>query len=414
MRYLLGALLLCLIQSTVVAQEWSVPSYQSGIFVYTVPNTFDPPLIGRGGIKRLQTEMEELELPLSVVFVRSLNLSGTYTSTDAVNQLTTSWSSGDQEAQPILLVIYGPALQSRLWISDQLFLSSDIREQLMKETEHLFSSSETGQDPVARLVSIARTINSHQSPEIVFLSRREREVEQSVETRALEPGSELSPFVVMDEPMDLASHKDHPSIWQEKTLMISTSVCMILLLFLIISIRQRRRYRLLKMQFDLLIQEWKARVRHARERYENFFLDRDDVMRLKDDPDWDVCSLFTAVTSSVDKIYLHICAVEWWFDLVEQQARASTRRDTTLLANLIKDVNAIFLFDPSHLSHKNQARIVDSLNQHAKVYISTKYFLDTFRVQLDEAIEGWEKLHRIADTRPAGKIRYLPLPRQAD
>ena len=96
---------------------------------------------------------------------------------------------------------------------------------------------------------------------------------------------------------------------------------------------------------------------------------------------------------------------------MEQRVQSATRWDTTLFANLITDVNATFHFDPDNLSQKNQARIFDTLNQLAKVHISIKYFLHDFPLQLDEAIEGWQQLQRIADTRPAKNVRYLSLPR---
>lgn len=66
-------LVICFLATACASAALGAPDVVPGRFVYTIPQGFDPPLIGRAGVARIQHAARQLHFPYYVVLVESFN-----------------------------------------------------------------------------------------------------------------------------------------------------------------------------------------------------------------------------------------------------------------------------------------------------------------------------------------------------
>jgi hypothetical protein len=93
------------------AEGIPAPPLKSGQFVYTVPQGFDPPLIGKAGLDEIQREARRLHFPYYVVVAKEYGGSSTEQLSDALDELVDNWARNpnfNRATSSVAVLTYSP------------------------------------------------------------------------------------------------------------------------------------------------------------------------------------------------------------------------------------------------------------------------------------------------------------------
>lgn len=459
-RSLLALAVWMMAQTFAGAGPLPAPTLRPGQFVYTVPEKFDPPMIGRAGMAEIQRAAAQCRYPYYVVLVDRLPGGTDDDAAQVVDSFAENWSINPRynvSRSSIFLLSFQPRkfrfLAGAEWKTrlgfersahdryTALFVKhiqgtpkdpkTGIIEMMKAVDGYLFDQTDPARiaarqeaerrAKVARELQSARSLLQEQSTRLLsvlnsppaYLPADTRTYTVSVEQarKLLQTGNPASILAAAAEMRRKASNLEayvQQKQMEERTRLLAeekrrreetrrkAGYGFLGIVFLGLVAGRAGQYRRLKSRFTKRASEWDERVLNAKNRYVQFYGDHDTIRKLVD-PVGATAELYTSVTSEVDAIFFGVNAMESHLNECRSLARRANFLRLGPLASSMQHLDGSFTFDTGQL---NPADLFASETK--VITVEPNSFFDELEQRFRSTLENWNRL------KAASEMRYSP------
>ncbi|MEK7171264.1 MAG: hypothetical protein AAB774_03090 [Patescibacteria group bacterium] len=194
MRFLL--VLVATLFNGIACAQLNVPALREGQFVYTIPEGFNPPMIGNNGIDEIERAAKSCHFPYYVILVETLPGSGDgdQLAANAINNLAQQWGqrypSFDMARSQIFLLAYSPR-KYRFLAGSKFETELNFRSRAHDQYTDVFKASTQGQrkDPKNGIINMMRAVDDYlfdQTDPAKIAQRREAARRQAEQERLIQ------------------------------------------------------------------------------------------------------------------------------------------------------------------------------------------------------------------------------------
>lgn len=461
------ACILYVMSAPALAGPLPAPKLVPGQYVYAIPASFDPPMIGRAGMREIQQNAEKLHYPYYVVLVESLpsdlvrSFGEKEAAARAIDGLAEDWQnqSGDFDVgrSSIFLLSYNPRqyrfLAGATWKARLGFERSahapytaiferavqgtprdpktGIIEMMSAVDEYLFDQTDPArirarQEAARRAAELERLQNAQSRLDEQIL--RLEELLKS--PRAHLPSDIHSYRVALDEarrvrlgddPAAMLSEADSlegsnnvlAAYVQERAAeaarqrMIevtqASAIALGIILAVAIFLLRLMQYRRLRRAFETEAQTWDARLLNAKGKYADFYGTERESITGLAEMTGETKALYDKVTAEVDAIYLGVEAMDAHLAVARSTARRGSFLSVAPFRRALKDLNNEFEFDTGQLDPRNLFGPPTKVLQ-----IKPSEFFKELEERYAATIEQWNELKEAARIRLTSAEELFP------
>lgn len=359
LRFYLVITLLCLwAPLPAQAQQTAIqsPQLKAGQYVYTIPDDYNPPLIGQKGIQELQAKSAALHYPFFIVLVKALPGGSNQDAAKLVDGIAAQWSSQGGHYDPlhhhIFVLTYEPKRYRFLagaYFREKLGFEKDAH----KPFTDIFEASVKGtpQVPKNGLLEMMPAIDTYlyNNADPAVLAQRKARQKQTL-------------------------------------LLIGLGVLLLLVLLRFFQLGRQKK------QFLQAWQAWRDKIDNAFQHYARFQTkERDSILGLKD-MQGQTHALYLEVTQELDEIALSLAALEEHFEAVLSYARKAHFLSFGRIEKAYGRLNQQVEFDTQQ---RNQSDLFGELTLH--VTLTPRLFMQQLQARFENAQKGWNKLKTAAE-----------------
>ena len=402
----LGTLLV--LTGTAFAGVLPAPRLQEGVFVYTIPHGFDPPLIGRSGMREMDREIQKRHHPFFVVLIERASMRNGRDLSVEIDGLAEDWQNRqsdlfDAAHSQIFLLSYSP--RKYQFLAGSMFrMKLGFEKERMRPYAEIFERSIKGtpKDPKTGILEMAKAVDEYvfdQTDPERIRARQEQVKRVALQKRRDAALGTLNEQIrqmtdLLEDPRDIPADADaYRALLKEAKVirgknsldeMIAFSkrrmqpmldeldryvqerrsersqrigkivlswILGIFLLGCVIGFLVLRRRTLLSLRRELreLIDTWKRDIGNAATRYMNFYGERDWAFALKE-AGGRTQEIFASVTKEVDTIYAIVRAMEARVLEAEKIGKKGNYFNLRALRRAIDFVTEAFRFDTGVLN----------------------------------------------------------------
>lgn len=463
----LNAFLLLFSVIAVFAGMVPAPNLVSGKYVYTIPEGFDPPMIGNHGMNEIQESAGKLHYPYYVIFIEELPEDAVrkYGEEDAaamtIDGIAEDWMQQfpnyDAAKSSIFILAYNPRqyrfLAGVKWKNDLGFERS-----AHDEYTALFERSVKGtpKDPKTGIINMMNAVDTYlydNTDPVRLEARRKAEekaaYEESLRNARLQLENEVqrlnkslnAPSALL--PSNIESYKsnfdkadsvknsdsaeqiasivdslktDNDKLSEyinakradkNRKQMNKTLKIILLILLLYIAIRftlkRKKHFNELKDTFDRLTDEWDKRLLNAKTRYADFYGNERSKIVGLSDMKGETQKLYEKVASEVDAIYLGVEAMEAHIASMRMQAEGASYINIAPLIKVVEGFDNEFEYDTGKLNPSNLFEPITKI-----LKIKPTDFLGDLETRFTHVVEDWEFLKKAFDVRMKSAEELFP------
>lgn len=446
----------CLLANAAAAGSLPAPGLKEGKFVYTIPEGFEPPLIGERGLAEIEAAARGLRLPFYVVISAKLPGTTDEDAAAAVDGLAEDWAnkypSFDSAKSQVFLLTYEPRkyrfLAGAKWKAELGFEKDAHRPHTA-----LFERAAKGtpKDPKGGIIAVMRSVDEYlfdQTDPARVAARAEaaRKAEQArflqgargaldaeilrldgllKETDYL-PSDTTAAAALLQKARELRQ-QDNPQTMLEMTASMRPSVDVLerhinlkrsearaamfavvfkwmllavsVIVALFLALRRRAFFIKQRTEFNGVVAEWEQKIKNAAGKYVDFYGERDSVVAMKD-AGGETAALFRAVTGEVDAIYAAVRAMEFHLEKCQALAAQAGYFRFAPLMQARQNLEGEFDFDTKQL---NEA---DLFGKETKIIkVTPEKFAADLQARYAASIKDWKRLKLVGNVRrePAEK-----------
>lgn len=435
---------------TAFAGPLSPPVLKPGVYVYTIPEGFDPPLIGRSGMVEIQSAIEKLHFPFYAILIQSASLANGNDLSVEIDGLAEDWqrlypSEFKVTTSQIFLLSYQPRkyqflggskFKSEIGFEKEAMrpyvsifegyvrgTPKDPKTGILKMFEsadgYLFDQTDPGRirgrqeqarrDAERKRHDFAFSTLNHQIEQLSDLLRDSKYLPQDANPyrKILVNAREVRDSGNVDEMVRVSQGAMAPTITElgkyvderqsEETRSLLLQIAKHLLLgalgvFLIGTLlRRKKRFESLKSQLRELIETWDERIANASSRYMGFYHEREWAFGLAD-ATGETAERFKTVTAEVDAIYALVRAMEGRVSQYRETIKAVSFLRFGILEQAIAGIEAVFEFDTGTL---NEADLFGKETK--RICVDPSTFVSDLNSRFKENHAKWVELKRAAE-----------------
>lgn len=452
-------LLLLIIVGGVYGQNpvTAIPVLQEGRRVYTIPADFIPPGIGQHGMNDIEAASKKLHYPFYVVFVKELPGRGDAQQimADLIDRIANQWqqqASFDAQRTQIFVKSYAPHRYALLAGSDFRTRLNFVREKQKPYTD-VFEKYVKSNTPDVKggLFALMPKVDTYlfENTDLKQIAQRERAIQQQQEADVFEQlkktlDSDIDRLEQLLKqknflPDDVASYQealeeakkmrgigtrealgryvpafsntvnalDTEVSARRSTRQWQIAMTLVALLGGIVGIviaattlyGRYLRTEQLRDAFLKRCAEWQKKIDTAMQGYVNYYLQREEVLRMVGDKSGknlqgETAKLYTSVTENIDNIYVGVTALQRHLDECAEDAKQASFWSHTPLRKADEKLTQPFTVE------KNE---IDSKNLFApQIQVTTINPITLFKDlegRYEETTEGWNRLKAAAELR---------------
>lgn len=419
------------------------------------PPDFDPPLIGRAGIRRLETELARLRYPFHVVLAQALPGFGDEDerAKALTDGLAAAWSS--QGYDPAISTVFALTFEPRtfsLLVGSRWGAELGLRDAALDPylDKFLARVRATPTDPVGGIIAMAQALDEHIFDQIDparVAARKAAALEKARMQARLRLGeainraeallrdedhtpADVTPFrerieraralmptadeatlthevIALQE--DLRPLAEHVSASREaaraRAQLVTTVLIVVglllafaLVFFIVRSAQLSRR----RKAFAAIADAWDERTKNAAGRYVEFYGKRDAILGLLE-LEGKTAALLEQVTAEVDGIYSAVAAMEAHVDACADEARRARWFRLAPIDRALAKIEAPFDFDTGVL---NEADLFGPPTKQLRIDPQT--LEAELESRFASSIMGWKRLETAAELRFHEAVALFP------
>lgn len=335
----------------------TLPKLATGRHVYTIPQNFDPPLIGQAGIKEIETAASKLHYPFFVVLVKDLPGGTDQAAASLVDGYAAEWTTAfpsiyDPLKSQIFVLTYNPR-KFRFLAGGQFKNNLHFEKDAHKPYTDIFVQSVSGtpKDPKSGIINMMQAVDEY-----------------------------------------LFEHTDPQRLAQRDFI---SNLRLLALGLIVLGIVLLIRLFLLKRRRQAFEAQWAKSSDKLQNAYQNFAIidaeTRDMVLSLKD-MEGETRELYHKVTGEIDEITLSLGALQAHLDACKAKADSANLLSSGRIKRAEKAINQTFYFDTGKANSQDlfgSPTVVLHLN------------IGDFFVQMQQryakAKKGWNQLKKVAE-----------------
>ena len=441
------ALICTLVALTGTATAGTIPppELKPGVFVYTIPEGFDPPAIGRSGIDEIQRSVSQLHYPYYVVIADRISANSEADVANAIDGLAEDWqrlypNTFKVGTSQIFLLSYNPRqyrflagalfkaelgfereahtpytsifekyakgtpkdpqsgmLKMASAVDDYLFDQMDPRriaarkeaQRLAEEAKRLQTARGNLDGEIMRLTNLLRKDDRILPPDVDAYRQtleHANTIRYGNDPAAMDrEATAIKPSVDV---LETFVKERRAEAWTRaiKTSLQRLAIIGLLAALFILIMRRVSKLKALRRTFQDAAKEWKDKINNASGQYLKFYGERDDVVGLSK-ATGETAERFRAVTEEIDAIFAAVNAMSEHLDACALLAKRGWFFSLAPLLRAIKDLEGGFEFDTGTL---NEADLFEP--ERRIISVDPKNFAQELERRFTASIKGWKEL----------------------